>query len=308
MDFKINQQERDALKGLPHLARLTYLEAIRPYMDYSTGIAGIKRGISYQSLREELYVETQRGNTGGSPSKDQMRRVIKTLERAGLVSIQSEDKRLVLKCELASWDYSAQNLLARRAPYETTTRAPSKNISKTNDCDINNPKAATPKNTLPATPPVSDINNNIFVFLINAFEKFWQMYPVKNSKEKAWGIFQDLSPTKELFQTILNALEKQSAHYQSQKAQGHWMPNWKNPSNWLLQKCWLDEITQTQQMQLPGKNNHARSRQYSKSSTSVDFFWESCKDAFNESNENNTETAERSTNIIDINRCKQRAY
>lgn len=155
MDFKINQQERDALKGLPHLPRLTYLEAIRPYMDYSTGIVGIKRGISYQSLREELYVETQRGKTGGSPSKDQMRRVVKSLERAGLISIQSEDKQLILKCELASCDYSAQTLLARRPPYEPTTRAPSQTSLKTSDCNVIHNKAAIAKNALPATPPVS---------------------------------------------------------------------------------------------------------------------------------------------------------
>ncbi|OGT42754.1 MAG: hypothetical protein A3F13_02255 [Gammaproteobacteria bacterium RIFCSPHIGHO2_12_FULL_40_19] len=78
-------------------------------MDYSTGIVGIKCGLSYQSLREELYVETQRGKTGGSPSKEQMRRVLKTLERAGLISIQSESKKLILKCEVATWDFSTQN-------------------------------------------------------------------------------------------------------------------------------------------------------------------------------------------------------
>src|SRR3990167_10495810 len=102
MDFKINQQERDALKGLPHLARLAYFEAIRPYMDFDTGIVGIKRGISYQSLGEELYVESHVGYVSGSPSKQQLRRALKTLERASLISIQSVGKKLILKCELAS--------------------------------------------------------------------------------------------------------------------------------------------------------------------------------------------------------------
>ena len=73
MDYRINQQERAALKGIPHLPRLLYLEGIRPYMDYGTGIVGIKRGISYQSLGEELYVEPHVGYASGSPSKQQLR-------------------------------------------------------------------------------------------------------------------------------------------------------------------------------------------------------------------------------------------
>ena len=123
MDFKINQAERDALNGLPHLPRLVYL-VLRPYMDYSAGIVGIKRGISYQALREELYVEPHKGYKSGSPSKDQMRRAIKTLERAGLISIQSEGKKLILKCELASWDFSDQNKVATKPPQEVATKAP----------------------------------------------------------------------------------------------------------------------------------------------------------------------------------------
>src|SRR3990167_579351 len=131
MRFQINQYERDALKGLPHLPRLVYLEAIRPYMDYAAGIVGIKRGISYQSLREELYVEPHRGYVSGSPSKDQMRRALKTLERAGLLSIQSEDKKLILKCELAKWDYSTQNKVATKAPQQLNTPVNTKNKIKT---------------------------------------------------------------------------------------------------------------------------------------------------------------------------------
>lgn len=297
MDFKINQQERNALKGLPHLPRLTYLEAIRPYMDYATGIVGIRRGISYQSLREELYVETQRGNAGGSPSKDQMRRAVKTLERAELISIQSEGKRLILKCELATTDYCDQNLLARRAPHDATTRAPSKNISKTSDCDFKTEKANISKNALPATPPVSGINNIIFC-LENAFEKFWQMYPVKNGQAKTWEIFLQLSPTPELFSQIIGGLEKQCAHYQTQKAQGNWMPHWRNPSNWLTQQGWNDELMQTQIVLSAGENKHAR--QYVKQSKSSDALWDYCKDAFVD------ECDKPENNIISINEYKQK--
>lgn len=300
MDFKINQQERNALKGLPHLPRLTYLEAIRPYMDYATGIAGIKRGISYQSLREELYVETQRGKTGGSPSKDQMRRVVKTLERAGLISIQSEDKQLILKCEWASRDYSDQTLLARRPPYAPATRAPSKNISKTSGCEIQNVKTAISKNALPDTPPVSGIIiNNIVFCLENVFEKFWQMYPVKNDKAKTREIFLQLSPSQDLFQTMLNALAKQCMHYRKQKAQGNWMPQWKHAANWLSQRCWEDELPQHQFLSGELSNAHSQENNSSRKSKSTNALWEYCKDAFIEEHNG-------PSNVISLDEFKQK--
>lgn len=55
--MKVTDEELSALRGLPHLQQLLYLTGIKPYVDYRTGIVGISRGISYQSLAEELYIE-----------------------------------------------------------------------------------------------------------------------------------------------------------------------------------------------------------------------------------------------------------
>lgn len=153
MEYRINQQERDALYGLSHMVRLTYIEGIRPYMDYATGKVGIKRGISYQSLREELYVETQRGRTGGSPSRQQMRRAVKALERAGLVSIQSVEKRLILQCELATWDFSAQNLLGTKPPQQVGSNPPRHTDNFSLSYEINCSEAASDAFALPDIPP-----------------------------------------------------------------------------------------------------------------------------------------------------------
>ena len=35
--YKINDQEREALYGLPHLQQLLYLIGLRPYMDFGNG-------------------------------------------------------------------------------------------------------------------------------------------------------------------------------------------------------------------------------------------------------------------------------
>ncbi len=102
--MKINYEELSALRGFPHLERLLYLTGIKPkpYIDYRTGIVGLARGISCQSLAEELYVEPHQGIKSGSPSKDQIRRALKGLETAGLLRIQSMDWKLVFHCLLVT--------------------------------------------------------------------------------------------------------------------------------------------------------------------------------------------------------------
>ncbi|WP_195912507.1 protein LvrA, partial [Legionella pneumophila] len=85
----VNAQELEALMELPYIQRLTYLMGIRPYMDRETHIVGIKRRISYQSLREALYVAPIAGVKTGSPSQQQVKRAVKSLERAGLIEIKS---------------------------------------------------------------------------------------------------------------------------------------------------------------------------------------------------------------------------
>lgn len=55
MDFVINDDELGAICGLSHIQQLSYLRGIRPYMDVKTGLAGIKRRISYQSIAESRY-------------------------------------------------------------------------------------------------------------------------------------------------------------------------------------------------------------------------------------------------------------
>lgn len=67
--FQINDEEREALRGLPMLAREIYVFALRPFMDFATGIVGERRGISWKSIAEELYVEPHQGIKGGEPSE-----------------------------------------------------------------------------------------------------------------------------------------------------------------------------------------------------------------------------------------------
>ena len=79
--------EKEALDGLPLMQRWLYM-VLRWYMDRATGRVGDTRGISLQSLAEELYVEPVRGRHAadcGSPSKKAVRSALDGLEREGLI-------------------------------------------------------------------------------------------------------------------------------------------------------------------------------------------------------------------------------
>lgn len=118
-----NAHELAALLELPYIQRVVYLMGIRPYMDRQSCIVGIKRRISYQSLRETLYVGPIAGVKTGSPSLQQMKRAVKSLERAGLIEIQSTERHLILKCIYAELD----------------NPAPKKTVPKTNHNPDTNP-------------------------------------------------------------------------------------------------------------------------------------------------------------------------
>lgn len=130
---RLNHDELDALKGLPHAARIVYVEGIRPFMDFRSGVVGASnspdKSISLQSLAEVLYVEPKPGRTGtGSRSRKQARVCIDVLIDSGLLSSMSvsskHDKRLVLKCLLASTDESVQKKQGtNRAQEQGTNRA-----------------------------------------------------------------------------------------------------------------------------------------------------------------------------------------
>lgn len=102
-----NAHELAALLELLYMQRVVYLMGIRPYMDRQSCIVGIKRRISYQSLRETLYVGPIAGVKTGSPSLQQMKRAVKSLGRAGLIEIQSTDRHLIVKCIYAELDNPA---------------------------------------------------------------------------------------------------------------------------------------------------------------------------------------------------------
>ncbi|KAE8755150.1 hypothetical protein FSO04_36030 [Paraburkholderia madseniana] len=55
--IKLCEAEMQALYGLGYEAIALYVMAIRPRMDFATGMVGVAPRISWQALREWIYVE-----------------------------------------------------------------------------------------------------------------------------------------------------------------------------------------------------------------------------------------------------------
>lgn len=168
--FVINDDELDALSGLPFAARVVYMQGIRPFMDYITGIVGASnspnKSISLQSLSEVLYVEPKQGRTGtGSRSRKQARVCVDVLIEAGLIESLSiakkHEKRLILKCVLADSDESdLKKQGTNRAHYQGTNRAQSKANENGALDDYETPKHGTPETPKQGTPTEDVIKDN----------------------------------------------------------------------------------------------------------------------------------------------------
>jgi len=154
-----NDAEDDALHGLPWIAQLVYLRALRPYMDYSSGVVGVKRGVSLKSIAEMLHVEHGQGRRdAGDPSQKAVRHALELLERIGLIEKIPADRQLIFRLKFADTDSSASDKWGRRGADVGQTKS---GISETSNGAASKEKrgrrGADPDPEKWGTPPVSDI-------------------------------------------------------------------------------------------------------------------------------------------------------
>ncbi|STX39576.1 Vir protein [Legionella feeleii] len=232
MDFLfVTTYELDALSEIPLMQRVVYLMGIRPYMDRKTFMVGIKRKISYQSLRETLYVAPIKGITTGCPSHQQMKRAIKSLARQGIIEIRSTTKNLIVKCLLAN-------------PYEPvdienesqTEKNPSPPVEQNQSVSPENQKSIKTEN--PASLSTSAFKakpSNSLKGLYQKFEHFWEIYPLPSYKNEAWKKFQQIDPNDRLFAQIMDGLQEQLTKINRSGAY------WPYPASWLGQASWLNK-------------------------------------------------------------------
>ncbi|WP_347989901.1 hypothetical protein [Methylomonas sp. AM2-LC] len=111
-----NNEEDDALQGLPLRAQIIYLRGIRRYMDYGTRISGgSKRRISLLMLAE-IVQEWINRQVQPKASKDSIRASIDQLKRAGLIERIPDPDYLIFFLPKADIDKFAQNKYPTSAP------------------------------------------------------------------------------------------------------------------------------------------------------------------------------------------------
>lgn len=75
---------------------------------------------------------------------------------------------------------------------------------------------------------------------IERFERFWRVYPKKIGKGDARKAFVKHQPSEKLTETMIKAIETAKKSVQWTKDGGKYIPN---PSTWLNQERWEDELT-----------------------------------------------------------------
>lgn len=118
--------EEELLQGLPWIVQLVYLRGLRRFMDYSTGVVGVKRGISRQSLAETLYVEPVSGRhtkDSGAPTISAIRNALERLESIGLIEKIPHKDKLIFFLPKAARDDSDQKRSVRGTSEERPTPA-----------------------------------------------------------------------------------------------------------------------------------------------------------------------------------------
>jgi hypothetical protein len=126
--WQFNEDEDAAMEYLPHADQVLYLRGMRKNMDFSTGVVGIRRAISYQGFKELLEINRRQGSNKPSyaPTKDELRACIERLVKAGLLerinlNTGSRIERMVFRLPLA---HVGQRSISIKEPLHHTTGTP----------------------------------------------------------------------------------------------------------------------------------------------------------------------------------------
>lgn len=158
--FFITDEEWYALHGASDAEYRLYF-TLRKYADVKTGLVGSARKISWQSLREEMYVEPRQGLVvSGSKSPDQLYRLAMQLKKRGLLTAFGDEnkksKELILKLEMLGSYSCDQNKPASKPRVEPASKPRVDEDKEINKLDINNQhEAANSKTAKAAIPQVS---------------------------------------------------------------------------------------------------------------------------------------------------------
>lgn len=102
-------------------------------------------------------------------------------------------------------------------------------------------KSTGKKSTTIPFPPDGDGATPVINIQDKRFDEFWAIYPKKTGKQAAFKSWQLVKPTAELHSRIIAAVTAATKTEQWQRENGRYIPN---PSTWLNQGRWDDEIAE----------------------------------------------------------------
>lgn len=155
--FRINEAELDALAGSGAEIFQLYVGALRPRMDFKTGVVGRRVRISYQALKEWTERTARHGVKFLAHDKSKLQRMLARLQDLGLLRRMGGPYELVFACPLADRDKLVPE---KPATTPVQSSAPAKRSrskgSRPARASVDNAKAATHQEsgkTLKPTPP-----------------------------------------------------------------------------------------------------------------------------------------------------------
>ena len=162
--YRINDAELQALAGEAADVVQLYLVALRPRMDFKTGVIGRRVRISYQALREWTERWGRPGVRYHAHDKSKLQRLLARLEHIGLLRRVTTNCDLVFACPLADADHCVQKKadtksiqpVAPQKPKQHKALRPSRTAARTPKADTH-PESG---NTL-TPPPTSSLHTPI---------------------------------------------------------------------------------------------------------------------------------------------------
>jgi hypothetical protein len=132
--FRINDAELDALLGEGADLFQLYVGALRPRMDFKTGVVGRRVRISYQALKEWTERAGRSGVRFLAHDKSKLQRMLARLQHLGLLRKMGGPYSLVFACPLADTDNCDQkqantNSIQLPKPAKPRRSKPSGNLS-----------------------------------------------------------------------------------------------------------------------------------------------------------------------------------
>ncbi len=181
--------------------------------------------ITHKDIYESYNIE---------PSK--LRRIFKSLKNDCLIDYQTDKHKTLIT--LAKWevyqgliDYPNDDVMTIKRLSEQETEKEKEKRSKrekVKEKEINKNDKNVRKNN-PLYPPIGEGDE--------LFSLFWTNYPKKIGKGYAKRCFNKIKPTRELVNTMIEAIKAQKRSDMWKRDNGQYIPN---PSTWLNQQRWLD--------------------------------------------------------------------